>query len=203
MSKSEQSAYHHGNLRAELLATAAQALRQVGAEKLSMRAISRQLGVSQSAPFRHFKDKNELLVALATNGFHTLTNAQQHAKKGLEPIDGLIATGIAYVEFACDQPEVFKLMFGTQIEGRGLDTTPELCSAGDLAYAELHLCIQSGVDQGVLRHRPTEQLAFAAWAIVHGLAYLAIEGTGEDIPSDAKHALIRSSLEIFIEGARA
>ena len=201
MSELEQNSYHHGNLRAELLAAAVEMLGQIGADKLSMRAVSRQLGVSQSAPFRHFKDKNDLLTTLAIEGFHTLTHVQKQAKKGLKPANALIATGVAYVEFACEQPELFKLMFSSKIENREQENNTELCIAGELAYAELHLCIQKGIDQGVFRQRPVEELALAAWAMVHGLAYLAIEGVGRDVPPDANHASVQNSLEIFIGGA--
>ena len=200
MTTDSTATYHHGNLRAELLQTAARTLQQMGVDKFSMRAISRDLGVSQSAPFRHFKDKNELLVALAIGGFQRLTQAQQQAKEGLQPPDTLIATGIAYVDFACNNPELFKLMFGSHIENRGPDHFPELCAAGDEAYAELYLTIQQGIDQASFRNRPVEKVAFAAWSMVHGLASLSLEGTATNIPTEAKHALIRSSLEIFLHG---
>ena len=63
-----QRGYHHGNLRAELLDTAIAQLREQGTEDLSLRALARAIGVSQTAPYRHFGDKGELLAAMATRG---------------------------------------------------------------------------------------------------------------------------------------
>ena len=65
-------AYHHGNLRAELLDTAIEQLREQGTEDLSLRALARAIGVSQTAPYRHFADKGELLAAMATRGYRNL-----------------------------------------------------------------------------------------------------------------------------------
>ena len=70
-----QKSYHHGNLRAELLDTAIEQLRQVGADELSLRALARAIGVSQTAPYRHFADKGELLAAMATRGYRNLLAA--------------------------------------------------------------------------------------------------------------------------------
>ena len=67
--------YHHGNLRAELLTTAIEQLRNTSVDELSLRALARSVGVSQTAPYRHFADKNELLAAMATNGYRDLRYA--------------------------------------------------------------------------------------------------------------------------------
>ncbi|MDH5171482.1 MAG: TetR/AcrR family transcriptional regulator, partial [Gammaproteobacteria bacterium] len=71
--------YHHGNLRAELLDTAIQQLRDLGTEDLSLRALARAVGVSQTAPYRHFADKGELLAAMATRGYRDLLAALRAA----------------------------------------------------------------------------------------------------------------------------
>lgn len=198
--KGSTAPYHHGNLRDALLKAATDAIKEVGVERLSMRAVSRTLGVSQSAPFRHFKDKNDLLAALASEGFQALARVQRQAKKGLQPPATLMATGVAYVEFACDNPDLFKLMFGSQLEDHTKARYPAPCDEGETAYGELHRTVQEGIDAGVFRDRPIEELAFAAWSMVHGLAYLSIEGSGPHVPDSAKHASIKSALEIFFLG---
>ena len=85
-------AYHHGNLRAELLDTAIEQLREQGTEDLSLRALARAIGVSQTAPYRHFGDKGELLAAMATRGdrelLSTLESAGQSAGARLRRLRG-------------------------------------------------------------------------------------------------------------------
>ena len=80
MNKVETSkSYHHGNLREALLDTAIERLREGGADNLSLRALARGIGVSQTAPYRHFEDKSELLAAMATNGYRDLLRALREA----------------------------------------------------------------------------------------------------------------------------
>ena len=196
--KAQPDAYHHGNLREGLLQAAIKQLKENGVEKLSLRAISRDVGVSQSAPFRHFKDKNAVLVALATEGFLRL-KASMEGVPPTKKVSKLSSTGMRYVEFAIKNPEVFKLMFGSSIEQA--DQYPELQEAGKSAYAVLERVVTEGVENGMYSPQPAEELAFAAWATVHGLAHIAIENKGPDIPEEEKIHLVKSTLNIFHDGA--
>ena len=206
MKKDDTTPYHHGNLRAELLKTAAQELQSVGVEKLSMRAVSRALGVSQSAPFRHFKNKNELLTALVEKGFSQLAQYQRRAKKDLTPTEALLAMGIAYVNFACTHPELFKLMFSSQIyceQNDGLSESKGEAFSGGEAFNALLGIVEEGIQQGYFHERPVQEVAFAAWSIVHGLAYLTIDYSRIGIPKDATHHLVQSALDVFMRGVSA
>ena len=206
MNKDDNSPYHHGNLRAELLKTAAQQLQLVGVEKLSIRAVSRALGVSQSAPYRHFKNKNELLAALVKKGFSQLAQCQRRAKEGLTPTEALSAMGVAYVYCAGAHPELFKLMFSSQSYCEQNDDPSEPkgeAFSGGEAFNELMATVEEGIQQGYFQERPSQEVAFAAWSIVHGLAYLTIDYSRIGIPDDATHHLVQSALDVFMRGVSA
>ncbi|HEY7775195.1 MAG TPA: TetR/AcrR family transcriptional regulator [Kineobactrum sp.] len=109
-----QKNYHHGNLRAALLDSAVSQLEELGTESLSLRALARGIGVSQTAPYRHFSDKSELLAAMATQGYRRLLARLEHAATTTEdcPRAQLAALAHAYVAYAGEYPHMFKLMFG-------------------------------------------------------------------------------------------
>ena len=108
--------YHHGNLKQALLDKALDHLRLHGPDKISLRALARDVGVSQTAPYRHFADKTALLAALAAEGFrrlykvsHSDTAADDSAAEALQK------SGKAYIYFALDNPELYRLMFGPML----------------------------------------------------------------------------------------
>lgn len=176
--------YHHGRLREALLTEALQVLREQGAERLSLRALARTLGVSQTAPYRHFADKESLLAELATAGFQELSRAMQAAMERSAPAPGsaLQAAGISYVVFAVEHPEQYRLMFGTYRVDK--KRYAALVDASRDARGVLLGVIERGLDSRAFRREPAEILALAAWSIVHGLASLGIDGqlsgTGEE-----------------------
>lgn len=154
------STYHHGDLRAALLEAASEILSDQGVGELSLREVARRAGVSHNAPYRHFPDRDSLLAELATEGFRRL-GAAMAGKRGRE-------MGEAYVRFALDNPNLFRLMFGGQLQaGRH----PGLRVAANATYEALVEAFraQPGVaDAGMA--------AAAAWSLVHGLAQLLLDG---------------------------
>lgn len=169
------SNYHHGNLRAELLDTAVEQLHQVGAEALSLRALARAVGVSQTAPYRHFSDKNELLAALATRGYRKLLDALRSAgdATGDCPRERLIAFAHAYVAYADNNPDLFKLMFGPTLQPT--ENYPELRDASRETFGLVREILHHGIERGIFRDQDIAYLANAAWAGIHGLATLKID----------------------------
>jgi AcrR family transcriptional regulator len=122
---SKELPYHHGDLRAALIAAAAAAIERGGYENLSLRELAASLAVSRAAPYRHFVDRRALLAALAAEGFEKLTAIYRKAiAAGKTPRARLTASGRAYLAFAAERPQLFRLMFASDLFDVGpLDPT--------------------------------------------------------------------------------
>ncbi len=175
MSEAPQKNYHHGNLRAELLDTAEQHLADAGVEELSLRALARAVGVSQTAPYRHFNDKSELLAALATRGYQQLLSELEGAgrRAGANPVDQMHAFADAYVSYAVANPDLFKLMFGPTLQP--VEEYPELYEATRATYELVRVIMRRGIDQGIFRDEDDHYMANAGWSGIHGLAVLKVD----------------------------
>ncbi len=144
-------------------------LERDGLEALTLRAAAREAGVSHMAPYRHFKDKDELLAAVAEQGFRELTAYMDGATASG---GGRLASGVAYVSFALDNPALYRLMFGAGLAS--LATSPGLLAAGAEAFQR---CLDaSGAGGPAAGDDETPAAAIALWSAVHGLASLAIDG---------------------------
>ncbi|MGI3783338.1 MAG: TetR/AcrR family transcriptional regulator [Janthinobacterium lividum] len=164
MSAGERT-YHHGDLRAQLLARAAELVARDGAEAFSLRAVAAELGVSHTAPRHHFGDKQGVFTALATQGYTLLGEALETAA----PL-GFQEVGAAYVLFAVSHPGHFAVMHVPDLVH---PHDPQLVAAAGRTNRRLL--------DGVAADAPgsREQVAVraaAAWALVHGLATLALSG---------------------------
>jgi len=166
--------YHHGNLRAELLDTAVEQLENLGVDALSLRALARGIGVSQTAPYRHFSDKGDLLAAMATVGYRRLLSSLREAATatGDCPREQLKALAHAYVACAGQYPQMFKLMFGPAVHP---DSQPELREASRDTFRQVQSILHRGIEQGIFREQDLAYLTNAAWAGIHGLATLLVD----------------------------
>jgi AcrR family transcriptional regulator len=128
------STYHHGDLRAALLKVATAEIERVGYESLSLRELAEKLGVSRAAPYRHFADRRALLAAIAAEGFDELTAIHRKAV-GKTPRARLVAAGRGYLAFAAEQPQMFRLMFVSDLlGGNKLPPDPVLIKAANESY---------------------------------------------------------------------
>ena len=195
------SAYHHGDLRAALLAEAALMIDEGGTSSVTMRAIGRRLGVSRSALYRHFADKSALLVAVAAAGFDRLRDRLEAVDAGAlgAGIERLRQVGEEYVRFALENPGHYRLMYGKEAVTR--EDRPELREAANALFDELVRIVETHQRSGAIERRDPHLQAYVAWGAVHGLASLLIEGqilTAVDVDG-----LIRHTTSTLLDGMRA
>ena len=160
-------AYHHGNLRSALIEAALRLVERGGPPSVSLRAVAREVGVSQAAPYAHFRDKRALMSAIAALGFERLRDRLREAERA--GCENLTELGKAYLAFAHDNPGLYGLMFGPETEVDPAD--PALAQAGREAFAILARSSARPGDEG-----PGDPGPVAAWALVHGLALLSMSG---------------------------
>ena len=138
------SSYHHGDLRAALIAATATEIERIGYENLSLRELAASLGVSRAAPYRHFADRRALLAALATDGFDQLAAIYRKAA-GKPPEIRLTASGRAYLAFAAERPQLFRLMFASDLFG-ALPLDPKLTKAATTCYEVFESLVAATLD---------------------------------------------------------
>ena len=168
--------YHHGDLHQEILCAACDLLEHENIASLSFRQVAKKVGVSHTAPYRHFKDKESLLAGIAGVGFNQLSTRliEAVAANINDPAAQLKAAAHGYVKMALSHPQCTQLMFGGILPCD--DTYPELRASGDSAFAGLKTIIEQGQANGVFKQGDIETLALTAWSSIHGLALLLIGG---------------------------
>lgn len=163
MSDQRSQPYHHGDLRRTLLDAALVAVAEQGPAALSLREIARRAGVSHAAPTHHFRNKAGLLTAIAAEGWDQLADALAEAQREA----GFAGQGVAYVVFATTHPAHFAVMRAPELLH---SDDPELVAARERAGIQL----RHGASDGSGADDRSRRLA--AWALVHGLASLLLEG---------------------------
>lgn len=175
--------YHHGDLREEILCAATTLLEESNIAALSLRAVAKKVGVSHTAPYRHFKDKESLLAGIAGVGFDMLGAqlALAVASHPGDPAAQLQEAGQQYMKSALKHPQCTQLMFGAILPCN--DTYPALRASGDAAFDGLKMIIEEGQDAGVFKAGDIELLALSVWSGIHGLSLLVIGGNLPEILS--------------------
>ncbi|WP_394763566.1 TetR/AcrR family transcriptional regulator [Phenylobacterium sp.] len=163
--------YHHGDLRRALIDAASRVLEAEGPSALSLRAVAREAGVSPAAPYHHFKDKGELLEAVAHEGWDLLDAALAKAKaEASSPAQAISELGVAYVCFARNNPALYRVMYDTARDRE--DLPDQMKIEGDGAYCKVRdTLIEAGADPKDTLD--IELATTAAWCSGHGLAEMA------------------------------
>jgi AcrR family transcriptional regulator len=195
--------YHHGDLRRALVEEALRTIQSEGIDQLTLRAVGERLGVSRTALYRHFKDKQALLAAVGREGFRTLrlalTAAWDQDGRGRA---GFEAMGHAYVRFAADHPSHYRVMFGRFLESCAKDE--ELVHEAKAAFQVLVDALVSLQEGGLVRADDPLLQARFIWANVHGIAMFVIDG--QLLDDERGEALSRYATERIrdaIRGPRA
>lgn len=165
--------YHHGNLRVALIDAGLAALEKSDQAAFSLRAIAREVGVSANAAYRHFASKDDLLGALAAEGFRRFAEQQAAAAHGASSITELqTATAKAYVSFAQAHPALFRLMFSRFLYA---SSSEDLKAAAASAF---QLLLQASAQQAGVAPDSKQAMmtAVANWSMVHGLSHLLLDG---------------------------
>ncbi|ALR10451.1 TetR family transcriptional regulator [Mycobacteroides saopaulense] len=175
--------YHHGDLRAAILASAADMVTRRGAAELSLRELAREAGVSHAAPAHHFGDRRGLFTALAADGFTRLAEALDGAHPDFH------ASALAYVEFALANPGHYSVMF-----------EPALLDSADARLTEARDRAAAALDAGIATLTPEQTsadkttAARAAWSLVHGFVSLWSTGVLRDCRDDADPKQVASKI---------
>lgn len=178
--------YHHGHLREALLEAAIRLIAEVGPAGFTLREVARRAGVSHNAPYRHYSDREELLAAVAAQGFRELDEAMRNAGRHQGTgVARLKRAGLAYVEFALRRPEHFTVMFDAAVSER---KTPDSAQAADQAFGTLLGLVKSCQDEGRLPSGDVHQFALFAWSMVHGVAKLA---TAKRLPYESTAEVLK------------
>lgn len=190
--------YHHGNLREALLDATLDLVARDGVSGFSLNAAARAAGVSRAAPYRHFANKEALLAAAVDRGFSRLRDRLEVAARTYpdEPLARLGALGLAYVTFAMANPAEFRLLFH---ESRSHSSV-----GGRATFAVLNDCVdQAHRDSRLRADLEAVDVVRAAWALVHGLVTLHLDGALAPAPLPSMdRAAIEATLGMFIAGIR-
>ncbi len=166
--------YHHGDLRRALLQAAEEELAEKGTEGFTLRGCAKRAGVSHAAPAHHFGDVGGLLSALAAEGFRRffdMAAARLEASGRVEPRDRLTVLGVGYVQFARENPALFRLMFSSDKP----DFRDEnLNAAASASFGQLARAVGDVTGREPLTSDEGQLQVAAMWSVVHGLSHLIL-----------------------------
>jgi len=186
-----RDSYHHGNLKRALTGAALSLVAEKGPKGFTLTEAARRAGVSAAAPYRHFADKAELLATVAEQGFHELhTELSAAAQAASDPKCRVIDLGAAYVRWAIDHPDHYRVMFGAELTKAD---HPALASAAQQAFGDLLDAVTKCQQAGILEGQDPHEAAAPLWSLVHGVAALAIGGElrGVGIEQDPQDMIAR------------
>ena len=179
------AAYHHGDLRVALVSAALELLEEGGATELSLRAAARRAGVAPSAPYRHYADRDALLSAVAAVGYRELAEHLTAVHPAPSTTDDLAAVAVAYVQFALQRPALFRVMFGEPCDRDSGERVAATAAISAYVGAIVERCFPAA---------DADALSTAIWALVHGLAFLHLDGKLDSSTPDAVEARVAAAV---------
>jgi AcrR family transcriptional regulator len=190
--------YHHGDLHQQLISEAAKIIQAEGEAGLSMRKLATQVGVSRTAPYHHFKDKHELLCAIAEEGFCRFNELRQPLYTMANPVseEGLQLVVKGYVQFATQFPEYYDLMFGGHIWKSDRLTASLRAQAYQSFRAEVDRARQWQVDGLIDDSIDVLRYAQVSWSTMHGMSRLLIDGIYVD--QTAIESMCDTAVQMFL-----
>jgi AcrR family transcriptional regulator len=174
------SKYHHGNLKQALIEAGQQLLIEKGINGLSLRETAKSVGVSHTAPYRHFTDKEALLAAIAESGFESLAEALLNTIKEHpnDPKEQLTEATVTYVKLAVTRLEMHQLMFGDGFDDEAMSET--MLEKKQQTFNALSKIIKNGQKKNIYKKAETVELVIAAWSMMHGYTMLLTTGQLRD-----------------------
>lgn len=165
--------YHHGDLKNALVQAGMELLSTEGLSALSLRKVAARAGVSHSAPYAHFADKQALIAAISAEGFRLLYQGISAAMQASDPARALEGAAWAYLQFALDNRACFQLMFSGILEEEGQH--PDFVSISHENFGLIETLTRRCQAAGLLRPGPADVAALSLWSLVHGFVSLLIE----------------------------
>ena len=193
--------YHHGDLRNALVLAAAELIRQGGSLDFTLAEASRQAGVSNAAPYRHFRDRDDLLRAVGDLGFLELSRRAQLAAANHPrgSAGRIIELGKTYIQFVTEHMAFYDLMWGDRAK-REFATEEAKQTSGFFVLVD---AVQGWCEQHALQHQDALILSVKIWGMAHGLAGLAMNRNIERFLAEVDvYGLYESSAMTFFEGLR-
>jgi AcrR family transcriptional regulator len=193
--------YHHGNLKEALIRAALELIAQKGPAGFTFAEAARWAGVSPAAPYRHFRDRDELLADVARRGFDQFEAALSRAWDGgrPDPFTAFDRVGRAYLHFAKSEPAYYSAMFEAGIP---LESDPELREAGERAFAVLRTATERLVaTMPAMERPPVLMMALHIWALSHGIASLFGRGDAARRPLPmSSEDLLEAAVLVYLRG---
>ncbi|MBU1171008.1 MAG: TetR/AcrR family transcriptional regulator [Proteobacteria bacterium] len=179
--------YHHGNLSRALIDATLDLIAEKGIKAFTIREVAKRAGVSHAAPYRHFKNKEDLLCSVAIEGFDMVIQdtRKRFETCGNDSLKRFRESGLAYIDFAATYPSHYRVMFSSGEHRMGED----LENRSKEAFAILYDCICDCQNKKLVRPCEPFELAMAAWSIVHGYAMLIIDGFVTDSSDRLKYVI--------------
>lgn len=188
------SSYHHGDLRAACLRAARELLEEDGSAGLSLRAVARRAGVSATAPYRHYADRDALVSAVAAEGYRELAEHLAAAHPEPRTPDELASVAVAYVRFALDRPAMFRVMFAEPCDPDSEERVAATAAISEYVRGIVH-AVFPGVDP--------DALATTVWALVHGLAFLHLDGKLDSSTPEVVDTQVRAAVRALFSVSAA